>query len=51
MGNSVELALNQQDRFQTTCNNATSYSLNNQQIFTQWMTEYEKLLRHIITGF
>ena len=26
-------------------------SLNNQAIFTEWMTEYEKLLRHIITGF
>ena len=26
-------------------------SLKNQEIFTEWMTEYEKLLRHIITGF
>ena len=26
-------------------------SSNNQEIFTEWMTEYEKLLRHIITGF
>ena len=25
--------------------------LDNQAIFTEWMTEYEKLLRHIITGF
>jgi len=25
--------------------------LDNQAVFTQWMTEYEKLLRHIITGF
>jgi len=25
--------------------------LDNQAIFTQWMTEHEKLLRHIITGF
>jgi RNA polymerase sigma-70 factor (ECF subfamily) len=25
--------------------------LDNQVIFTEWMTEYEKLLRHIITGF
>jgi RNA polymerase sigma-70 factor (ECF subfamily) len=26
-------------------------SLNHQVIFTKWMTEYEKLLRHTITGF
>jgi RNA polymerase sigma-70 factor (ECF subfamily) len=26
-------------------------SSNYQKIFTEWMTEYEKLLRHIITGF
>ena len=26
-------------------------SSNNQEIFTEWMTEYERLLRHIITGF
>ena len=26
-------------------------SLNYQKIFTEWMTEYERLLRHIITGF
>ncbi len=26
-------------------------SSNYQKTFTQWMTEYEKLLRHIITGF
>lgn len=25
--------------------------LDNQAVFTQWMTEHEKLLRHIITGF
>lgn len=25
--------------------------LNHQQLFTLWMTEHEKLLRHIITGF
>ena len=25
--------------------------LDNQAIFTEWMTDYEKLLRHIITGF
>jgi len=26
-------------------------SSNYQKVFTEWMTEYEKLLRHIITGF
>jgi len=26
-------------------------SSNYQEIFTEWMTEYERLLRHIITGF
>jgi len=50
MSNSVELVL-EQDRFQATVINATGYSLDNQKIFTQWMTEHEKLLRHIITGF
>ena len=25
--------------------------LTHQQLFVQWMTEHEKLLRHIITGF
>jgi len=59
MNNSVELTLKQQDRFQTTVSHVSSYSLNQtlnkssnlQQTFTKWMTEHEKLLRHIITGF
>ncbi|AOW77804.1 RNA polymerase subunit sigma-70 [Colwellia sp. PAMC 20917] len=55
MNNSIELTLQQQDRFQTAYQHILSYSLkrtaNYQQTFTQWMTEYEKLLRHIITGF
>lgn len=54
MINSVELVL-QQDRFKTTTAKSASYSLgqslDHQAIFTQWMTEHEKLLRHIITGF
>ncbi|MCO4797657.1 MAG: sigma-70 family RNA polymerase sigma factor [Colwelliaceae bacterium] len=55
MNNSVELVSNQKDRFKTTRTNAASYSLNqsldHQKTFTEWMTEHEKLLRHIITGF
>lgn len=50
MNNSIELAIQQKDHcFTVTLNK--SYSLNHQHIFTQWMTEHEKLLRHIITGF
>jgi RNA polymerase sigma-70 factor (ECF subfamily) len=55
MNNSVELETQQQDRFKTTKTNAASYFLNqsssHQKTFTSWMTEYEKLLRHIINGF
>lgn len=55
MNNSVKLTLQQQDRFKAAYRNLLSYSLNkplnHQKTFTQWMTEYEKLLRHIITGF
>jgi len=51
MSNSVELALSQKILIKTTFSKVSSYSLNNQKIFTLWMTEYEKLLRHIITGF
>ncbi len=60
MNNSVESVLNQQSRNQTIKADAASYSLeqslkqhktSHQATFTQWMTEHEKLLRHIITGF
>jgi len=55
MDNSVELTVQQQDRFKTAYCHLSSYSLSHsldhQKTFTQWMTEYEKLLRHIITGF
>jgi len=60
MNNSVESVLNQQNRIKTIKADAASYSLEqslkqeemgHQAIFTQWMTEHEKLLRHIITGF
>jgi len=52
MVNSFTLALNNNN----TC--VTEYSaeqgsahLNNQALFTEWMTTHEKLLRHIIVGF
>jgi len=60
MNNSVESVLNQQNRIKTIKADAASYSLeqslkqqkmSHQATFTDWMTEHEKLLRHIITGF
>lgn len=51
MNNSLELLLNKEDRFQATDTNTKSDSLNYKNTFYQWMTEHEKLLRHIITGF
>jgi RNA polymerase sigma factor (sigma-70 family) len=55
MDNSIELTKQKQDRYETAYCNLSSYYLNTssnyQKIFTEWMTEYEKLLRHIITGF
>jgi RNA polymerase sigma-70 factor (ECF subfamily) len=55
MNNSIELTIQKQDRSKTAYSNLLSYSLNPtsdyQKVFTQWMTEYEKLLRHIINGF
>lgn len=50
MSNAVKSAL-QQDRFKAAKLSATGSTLDLQNIFTQWMTEHEKLLRHIITGF
>ncbi len=50
MSNAVESIL-QQNCFQTAKLCTTGSSLDLQNIFTQWMTEHEKLLRHIITGF
>ncbi len=51
MNNSVEFTIKLQDRFATETTINKSASLNNKAIFTQWMTEHEKLLRHIISGF
>lgn len=50
MNNSVELGRQQQDCLKT-AKPQLGYSLNNQQLFTQWISDYEKLLRHIINGF
>ena len=50
MDNPVELADKKQDCFQT-ATPKQGYSLNNQDIFINWITEHEKLLRHIINGF
>jgi len=33
------------------CQSIESQLIDKQTLFTQWMTEHEKLLRHIITGF
>lgn len=53
MNNSIELK--KQDRDKAAYRHLLGYSLNKssnyQQVFSQWMAEYEKLLRHIITGF
>ncbi|GHE94929.1 RNA polymerase sigma factor [Thalassotalea profundi] len=51
MNNSLELPVNQKDRLQTAVSNNKSLSLDHKHTFYQWMTEHEKLLRHIITGF
>lgn len=50
MDNPVELADKKQDCFQT-ATPKQGYSLSNQDIFINWITEHEKLLRHIINGF
>lgn len=48
--NPVELAYKKKDCFQAV-KPKQGYSLNNQDIFINWITEHEKLLRHIINGF
>lgn len=50
MHNSVELVTEKKVRFQTT-KNQLGYVLSNQEIFINWVSEHEKLLRHIINGF
>lgn len=50
MYNSLELPTEQRDHCYTVASRMNS-TLDHQAIFTQWMTEHEKLLRHIITGF
>ena len=51
MSKSVKLILNEHHGVKTATTHLASDSLNNQEVFTQWMTEHEKLLRHIIIGF
>lgn len=55
MSNLLESSLNKQTSYKEVFTHSSSCSLgqtiSNQTIFTQWMTEHEKLLRHIITGF
>ncbi|MDP7593280.1 MAG: RNA polymerase sigma factor [Litorilituus sp.] len=51
MINLIESSLNNQASLEEAFSKSVRCSLDNQKIFTQWMTEHEKLLRHIITGF
>lgn len=50
MNNSVELVNEKKDCFKT-ATHQLGYSLSNQEIFINWVSEHEKLLRHIINGF
>tara|TARA_R110000744_G_scaffold62521_2_gene129033 strand:+ start:964 stop:1566 length:603 start_codon:yes stop_codon:yes gene_type:complete len=50
MNNPVELVIQEQDCFKT-ATHKLGYSLSNQELFIKWVSEYEKLLRHIINGF
>lgn len=50
MHNSLELPLQQKDLSMRRAVEDNS-ALDHQATFTQWMTEHERLLRHIITGF
>ncbi|MBA6389607.1 sigma-70 family RNA polymerase sigma factor [Colwellia sp. BRX10-3] len=50
MNNPVELVIQKQDCFKT-AKHKLGYSLSNQEIFINWISEHEKLLRHIINGF
>ncbi|MGB1263451.1 MAG: RNA polymerase sigma factor [Cognaticolwellia sp.] len=50
MNNSVELVTAQKNCCKT-AKHQLGYSLSNQEIFVSWISEYEKLLRHIINGF
>jgi RNA polymerase sigma-70 factor (ECF subfamily) len=50
MNNSVELGSLKAEGDKAT-NNQSGYSLSNQNIFIKWISEHERLLRHIINGF
>lgn len=51
MNNLIASVYNEKASMGGAFTNSMSFSLNNQKTFTCWMTEHEKLLRHIITGF
>ena len=53
MNNSVELAIQHKQHKDCvkTAKHQLDYSLSNQEIFVKWVSEHEKLLRHIINGF
>lgn len=50
MYNSVKSTIQREDCFKT-AKHQLDYSLSNQDVFINWISEYEKLLRHIINGF
>ena len=50
MHNSVELSDSKKTVFKT-AQHQLGYSLSNQKLFIKWVSEHEKLLRHIINGF
>ncbi len=50
MNNPVESVRLKKDCFET-AKTQLGYSLSNQDIFIKWISEHEKLLRHIINGF
>jgi len=53
MNNSVELAIQHKQHKDCvkTAKHQLDYSLSNQEIFVKWVSEHEKLLRHIVNGF
>ena len=50
MNNSVELVIEHKNCFKA-AKHQLGYSLSNQETFVSWISEHEKLLRHIINGF
>ncbi len=50
MNNPVESVIQEKDCVKT-AEHQLGYSLSNQDLFVKWVSEHEKLLRHIINGF